>query len=143
MSREFRATFIKVLIGKSIFEGLIVTALAASLLLMTTNRALHGWLEQADARTVSGWAVDDGNPASHAEVQLFIDGNFVEQKTAEGSQSQNAQANTAHDRHGFVFKTPLLSAGEHEARVYVVHRASPSRRTLQMIGNPIRFRILP
>jgi hypothetical protein len=43
-----------------------------------------------------------------------------------------------------VFKAPSLGAGEHEATVYVVHRgATVTRRTLQIIGNPITFRSAP
>jgi hypothetical protein len=35
-----------------------------------------------------------------------------------------------------------LANGEHEARVYAVHRgASTARRTLQIIGKPLRFRV--
>jgi hypothetical protein len=112
------------------------------LFLTTTNRALHGGLEQADSRTISGWALDESNPARRVEVQLFIDDNFIEQKTADELRPAVQQANrAADDRHGFVFKTPLLSAGEHEVRVYVVHSSTSLRhRTLQIIGEPIRFR---
>jgi hypothetical protein len=142
MSRLSRATFTKLLIGKSICEGLVVTAVAAGLFLTTTNRALHGSLDQADSQTISGWAVDESNPSRRVEVQLFIDDNFIEQKTADGLRADIYQANrAADDRHGFVFKTPPLSAGEHQAKVYVVHRgASLRHRTLQIIGGPIRFR---
>ena len=142
MSRISRATFAKLLIGKSICEGLLVTTVAAGLFLVTTNTALHGWLERADVQTISGWAVDDSNPGGRVEVQLFIDDNFIEQRTANELRSDLHQANRAPDDwHGFVFKTPQLTVGEHEARVYVLHRgATSSRRTLQIIGNPIRFR---
>jgi hypothetical protein len=52
-------------------------------------------------------------------------------------------ANRAGDEwHGFVFPTPKLSSGEHEARVYAVHsNGAGSRRTLQLIGKPFRFRV--
>lgn len=142
MSRLSRATFAKLLIGKSICEGLLVTAVAAGLFLVTTNSALHGSLDRADAQTISGWAVDGSNPGRRVEVQLFIDDNFVEQRTANELRSDVHQANRAPDDwHGFVFKTPQLAIGEHEAKVYMLHLgASSSRRTLQIIGNPIRFR---
>jgi hypothetical protein len=144
MNHFLRATFVKLLIGKSICEGLLVTALASGLVFTTTNHAMHGWLEQADSQTISGWAVDESDPGRRVEVQLFIDGNFIEQQTADESRADGDQAKgAAGNRRGFVFKTPLLSAGEHEATVYVVHRASPATRTLQAIGNPIRFRTLP
>ena len=142
MSRFSHSTFVKLLIGKSICEGLLVTTVAAGLFLVTTNTALHGSLDRADTQTITGWAVDDSNPRSRVEVQLFIDDNFIEQKTANELRSDVRQAKGAPDDwHGFIFKTPRLAPGEHEAKVYILHRgASQSRRTLQMIANPIRFR---
>ena len=119
----------------------MVTAVAAGLFLATTNPALRGWLDRADAQSISGWAVDDSNPGRRVEVQLFIDDNFIEQRIANESRPDVHQANRAGDDwHGFIFNTPKLNAGEHEARVYVLHRgSSSSRRTLQIIGKPIRF----
>lgn len=145
MSRLSRTTFVQLLIGKSICEALVVTAVAAGLFLATTNPALHGWLDSADAQTISGWAVDDSNPNRRVEVQLFIDDNFIEQKSANESRPDVHQAKRAEDDwHGFVFKTPPLGAGEHEAKVYILHRgAAASRRTLQIVGKPIRFRSAP
>jgi len=141
MSRLSRTTFVQMLIGKSICEALVVTAIAAGLFLATTNPALRGWLDRADAQTISGWAVDDSSPDRRVEVQLFIDDTFIEQRSANELRPDVHQANRAGDDwHGFIFKTPKLNAGEHEARVYILHRgASSSRRTLQIIGNPIRF----
>jgi hypothetical protein len=142
MSRLSRGTFARLLIGKSICEGLLVTTVAAGLFLVTTNSGLHGRVDRADPQTISGWAVDDSNPDRRVEVQLFIDDNFIEQRTANELQSDIRQASNAPDHsHGFVFKMPQLAAGEHEARVYILHRGrSASRRTLQIIGNPVRFR---
>jgi hypothetical protein len=142
MSRLSRATFTKLLIGKSICEGLLVTTVAAGLFLVTTNTGLRGGLDHADAQTISGWAIDDSNPGSRVEVQLFIDDNFTEQRTANELRSDVQPKNgTPDDWDGFVFKTPQLAAGEHEIKVYILHRGvSLSRRTLQIIGNPIRFK---
>lgn len=142
MSRLSRTTFVQLLIGKSLCEALVITAIAAGLFLATTNPALRGWLDHADTQTISGWAVDENNPGRRVEVQLFIDDNFIEQRIANELRPDVHQANRASDDwHGFIFNTPKLNAGEHEARVYVLHRgASGSRRTLQIIGNPITFR---
>lgn len=138
-----RAGLVNLIIGKSIAEALLVTTVAAGFYLATTNPALRGWLDYADAQTISGWAVDDGNPGRHVEVQLFIDDQFIEQRTAAEVRPDVHQAGrAADDWHGFIFKTPTLSPGEHEARVYLLHRgASPSRRTLQIIGKPLRFTV--
>ena len=142
MSRLSRTRFVQVLIGKSVCEALVITAVAAGLFLTTTNLALHGGLDRADAQNIAGWAVDDSSPGRRVEVQLFIDDKFIGQKRANQLRPDVHQASRgADDWHGFVFKTPQLGAGEHEARVYVVHNtASPTRQTLQIIGNPIRFR---
>src|SRR5690349_2108368 len=82
MSRLSRTTFVQLLIGKSICEALVVTAVAAGFFLATTNPALRGWLDHADAQTISGWAVDDNSPDRRVEVQLFIDDSFIEQRSA-------------------------------------------------------------
>ncbi|HEV8590414.1 MAG TPA: hypothetical protein VGQ72_16215 [Pyrinomonadaceae bacterium] len=138
-----RGTLFQLLIGKSVAEALLVTAVAAGFYLTTTNPNLRGWLDQADTETVSGWAVDDGNAANRVDVQLFIDDRFIEQRSANDFRPDVHQAKRAEDDwHGFVFKTPALPPGEHEARVYAVYRgASATRRTLQIIGKPLHFRI--
>ena len=138
-----RTGIVHLLIGKSIAEALLVTGVAAGFYLSTTNPNLRGWLDQADASTISGWAVDEGNPGSRVEVQLFIDDKFIEQRAAaEFRPDVHRAARATDDWHGFIFKTPALPAGEHEARVYLIHRgASPARRTLQIIGKPLRFTI--
>lgn len=142
MRRLSRGTFVQLLIGKSIVEALLATTVAAGVLLATSNPNLRGWLDQADTQTISGWAVDAGNGGRRVDVQLFIDDKFVEQRAANESRPDVHQASRADDDwHGFVFKTPALAAGEHEAKVYVLHNgASSTRRTLQIIGKPLRFR---
>ena len=129
------------IIGKSIVEAVLITGVAIAFYLATTNPNLRGWLDQADANTISGWAVDESHPYSEVELQLFIDGQFVETRTAAAFRPDVHAANrSASDWHGFVFKTPMLSAGEHEARVYAMYVPKDGeRRTLQLIGKPIRF----
>ena len=138
-----RAGLANLLIGKSIAEALLVTTVAAGFYLSATNPSLRGWLDHADAQTISGWAVDEDNPGRPVEVQLFIDDQFIEQRSATDFRPDVRQAGrAADDRHGFVFKTPALTPGEHQATVYLLHRgASPARRTLQIIGKPIRFTV--
>lgn len=138
-----RTTLVNLLLGKSIAEALLVAVIAVAFYLSTTNPHLRGWLDYADAQTISGWAVDDQNPQRRVEVQLFINDQFVEQRAATEFRPDVHRAGRAHDDwHGFVFKTPPLAPGQHEARVYLLHRgASPARRTLQIIGEPLRFTI--
>ncbi len=45
-------------------------------------------------------------------------------------------------RCGYNFPVPRLAAGDHEARVYVVHKVgSGAYRTLQLTGNLLRFAV--
>lgn len=138
-----REKLLQFLIAKSVIEALLVTAIGAGFYLVTTNPHLRGWLDQADAQTVSGWVVDEKSAGTRVEVQLFIDDRFVENRVAADFRPDVHQAKRADDDwHGFVFRTPLLSQGEHEARIYAVHRgANASRRTLQIVGKPLRFRV--
>lgn len=138
-----RAGLANLLIGKSVAEALLVTTVAAGFYLSTINPSLRGWLDYADGQTISGWAVDDNNSGRRVEVQLFIDDQFIEQRVANEFRPDVRQAGrAADDWHGFIFKTPPLPPGEHQASVYLLHRgASPARRTLQVIGRPLRFTI--
>ena len=138
-----RAGLANLLIGKSIAEALLVTTVAAGFYLSTTSPSLRGWLDHADAQTISGWATDDSNPGRRVEVQLFIDDQFIEQRSAaEFRPDVRLAGRSGDDWHGFIFKTPPLSPGEHQATVYLLHRgASPARRTLQIVGKPLRFTV--
>ena len=138
-----RSNLINLLITKSVAEALLVTATAVGFYLVTTNPNLRGWLDQADQRTVSGWVVDDKEAGIRVEVQLYVDDKFVADRSAADFRPDVHQARrAADDWHGFVFTTPELPKGEHEAKVYAVYGGrSFARRTLQIIGQPLRFRV--
>ncbi len=123
-------------------EALLVTAVAVGFYFATTNRHLRGVLDRADSQTVTGWVVDEAQPSTRVEVQLFIDEKFMADTVAAQFRPDVHEARRAEDDwHGFVFQTPRLSAGEHEARVYALYSSgSGTRRTLQLIGKPFRFR---
>lgn len=132
---------------------LIGIPLAAALSLGAASVYLHyvffpprfrGWGEVAAARrSISGWVVDRAGPKGPVEVQLYIDDRFVAQGVAELPRPDVAEAGWARDdRCGYSFKVPALSVGEHEARVYAVHRVGGGAHvTLQTTGNPLRFRV--
>ena len=124
-------------------EAVLVTAVAVTFYFATTNRHLRGVLDQADSRTVTGWVVDEAQPSTRVEVQLFIDEKFMADTLASEFRPDVYEARRAEDDwHGFVFRTPRLLPGEHEARVYALHSGGAgTRRTLQLIGKPFRFRI--
>ena len=143
MKTRSRSKLVHLLISKSMAEALLVTAVAVGFYFATTNRHLTGVLDWADRQTVSGWAVDVGQPSARVEVQLFIDDKFIGDTIAAQFRPDVREAHRAEDDwHGFVFQTPALAAGEHEARVYALYSSgSGARRTLQLIGKPFRFRV--
>lgn len=143
MKTQSRSKLVHLLISKSMAEALLVTAIAVGFYFATTNPNLRGVLDRADSQTVTGWAVDEAQPQTRVEVQLFIDDTFIADAAADQYRPDVHQARRAEgDYHGFVFLTPRLRAGEHEARVYALNSgAAGSRRTLQLIGKPFRFRV--
>jgi hypothetical protein len=143
MKIRSRSTLVHLLISKSIAEALLVTAIAVGFYFATTNRSLRGVLDAADNQTVTGWVVDEARPGKRVEVQLFIDDSFIADAAADKYRPDVHEKQRAEDdHHGFVFQTPSLPAGEHEARVYALHGSgAANRRTLQLIGKPFRFRI--
>ena len=133
----------KFLIAKSIAEALFVGALAVGFYLTAFTPFFRGSLDYADARHVAGWVVNQADPQSHVEVQLYVDGRFAGHRLADLSRPDIKAAGRAEDEnHGFVFDLPLLSAGQHEARVYAVHMSGEGqRRTLQLVDKPLVFSV--
>ena len=82
MEAHSPAKLVYLLIGKSIFEVLLVGGVSVAFYFATTNPYFRGWLDQADEKVVSGWAVDESNPGARVELQLFIDGNFIDDQIA-------------------------------------------------------------
>ena len=142
MNSKSRARLIHLIISKSIAEALLMTAVAVAFFFATTNPNLRGVLDAADKNSVSGWVVDESRPAARIEVQLFIDDRFAANAIADYYRPDVREAGRAGDDwHGFIFSTPQLTGGNHEARVYAVHaNGGGTRRTLQLIGKPFRFR---
>ncbi len=142
-TRGSRVALAHLLIGKSILETLFVAALAAGFYYSAFNPYFRGTVDAVDARQVLGWAVDEARPQSRVEVQLYVDGHFVASRIANHSRPDVRAAGRAADEwHGFVFDVPTLPNGEYEARVYAAHESDAgARRTLQLIGQPMRFRV--
>ncbi len=142
MQRERKLT--NCLIAKTTAEILFVVALAAYFSYADFTPGLRGWLDVANEREVSGWAVDQNEPDSHVEVQLYINDRFIASQFADYLRPDVQHAGYAADeRHGYRFETPALHAGEYEARIYALRTSrGGARRTLQTIGNPSRFTIV-
>ena len=138
-----RARLTNFLIAKSIIEALFVGALAVGFYLTAFTPFFHGTLDLADKHYVAGWVINRADPQSHVEVQLYIDGRFAGNRTADLSRPDvKASGRAADENHGFVFDTPTLPAGQHEARVYAVHMSGEGQRgSLQIVGKPLIFNI--
>jgi hypothetical protein len=131
-----------ILIGKALIEVVLVGVIAVGFNVVAFPPTFHGWGEADEARrAIAGWAVNNSVPWERVEVQLFVDGKFLGDQVAVASRPDVAKADWARDEwHGYNFAQLQLSAGQHEARVYVVHPSGGgSRYTLQLLGDPIRF----
>jgi hypothetical protein len=133
---------VNVLIAKSILETIFVGALAVIVYTKLFPPTFHGWGEAVvEARSISGWVVDDADPWRRIEVQLFVDGKLVGTQVAQQSRPDVMAAGWSRDEwHGYNFVVNGLTAGAHEARVYALHRWG-DRFTLRMLGDPIRFEV--
>ena len=138
--KQPRSQLVNLLIGKSILETLLVGALAVAFYTNAFPPTFHGWGEAvADTRSIAGWAVNNAAPSERVEVQLFIDGKFHSMQVAQLSRPDVVAAGWAKDEwHGYNFALADLPPGEHEARVFTLHR-NRDRYTLQLLGDPIRF----
>ena len=138
-----RTRLAHLLIAKSIAEALFIGALAVGFYYFAFNPYFRGSVDEASARGVSGWVVDESQPAVRVEVQLYVDGKFVASRLADEARPDVYRAGRAADeRHGFTFPLQVEESGEHEARVYAVHASGGAiRRTLQLVGHVMRFRV--
>ena len=119
-----------------------MAALAVGFFFTAFPPYFHGFGE-ATPDSISGWAVDTSARWDRVEVQLFIDDRFVASGVANLARPDVQQAGWSNDQwHGFSFPVSGLSVGHHEASVYAVHKSSRgSRRTLQLLGYPIKFSV--
>ena len=131
------------LIAKSIAEALFVGALAIGFYLTAFTPFFRGSLDHADKRYVAGWVINQADPKTRVEVQLYIDGRFAGNRLADVSRPDVKASGRAEDeQHGFIFETPQLPDGQHEARVYAVHVSGEGRRrTLQLVDKPLVFSV--
>jgi hypothetical protein len=143
LSLASRARLTNLLIAKSIAETVFVAALALLFYFTAFPPYYRGWGEATAQKSIAGWAVNVAAPWDRVEVYLFIDDRFVSSGMANLSRPDVSGAGYTKDEwHGYVFNLPPLEKGEHVAHVYAIHRsAGGARQTLQLLGNPIRFRV--
>jgi len=132
-------SLVHILIGKSIFETLLVASLAVVFFLDAFPR-FHGWGE-ATPHAIAGWVVNNRAPWHRVEVQLFVDGQFAGRAVANQSRTDVVAAGWSKDEwHGFIIPIDSLKVGAHEARVYAIHDSGQgTRKTMQLVGAPIHF----
>ncbi|HKE55077.1 MAG TPA: hypothetical protein VKB46_00180 [Pyrinomonadaceae bacterium] len=137
-----KSKLVNVLIGKTILEVLLVSAVAVGFYLKAFPPFFHGWGE-ATPHTIAGWAVNNAAPWDRVQVQLFIDGKFITTGIANLSRPDVVAKGWARDEWcGFSFPPPSLSEGPHEARVFALHGSGGGvRYTLQLLGDPINFNV--
>ena len=130
-----------VLIGKAFIELLLLAALVVGFSYSTLSSSVECGLDAADARGVSGWAVDRSRPGETVEVQLYLDGQFAASAVANQPRADApAPGGDGAGGHGFVFELDTTRAGGREARVYVVRASGGgARRTLRLVGGPVRL----
>ena len=131
------------LIAKSVIDVALVGFLAVGFYYKAFTPYIIGQLDEAGPEWIRGWVINQALPQSHVEVQLYIDGRFAESRQADFPHPSLVTKGLSEDeRHGFLFFTPPLAPGEHEARAYAVHESGGgARRTLQLLGKPIRFKV--
>lgn len=133
---------VNLLIGKSILEIVLVGTLAVVVYLNAFPPTFQGWGEiVAETQSIAGWAVNYAAPWDRVEVQLFVDDKLHDTQVAQLSRPDVSAAGWAKDEwHGYNFRVSGLPPGNHEARVYALHR-NGERLTLQLLGNPIQFAV--
>lgn len=143
LSPASRTGLIYLLIAKSIAETIFVAVLALTFYFTAFPPYYRGWGEATAQHSIAGWAVNEAAPWDRVEVYLFIDDRFVASRRADLSRPDVSGAGYARDEwHGYVFDLPPLEKGEHVAHVYAIHKSGEgTRQTLQLLGNPIRFRV--
>ncbi|HEY0727626.1 MAG TPA: hypothetical protein VGD38_06105 [Pyrinomonadaceae bacterium] len=137
-----RSQLVNLLIGKSILEIVLVGTIAVVAYVNAFPPTLQGWGEPVvDTRSIAGWAVNYASPWDRLEVQLFIDDKLHGTQVAQLSRPDVVAAGWAKDEwHGYNFPVSDLPPGDHEARVYALHK-NGEQITLQLLGNPIRFAV--
>jgi hypothetical protein len=142
MRAETPRRLTRLLLLKSLAELLLVAALAASLFLIDVRAGLTGGIERVEGGTLKGW-VEGGGDEAAVEIQLFIDGRFASSALAERVEpARDLQRAEADSRHHFTFQLAVPPDAEHEARAYAVTGGREGvRRTLTLLGQPVRFRI--
>ena len=133
---------VNLLLAKSVLETIFVGTLAVVVYIKAFPPTFHGWGEAVvEEKAIYGWVVNNARPDERVEVEVYIDGSYIGRARADGPRPDIVTAGWSKDPfHGYAVWASKLPPGQHEARVYAVHRSDDSRKfTLQLIGDPIQF----
>lgn len=122
---------------------LLVGAAAVGLYAAMFPPCFRGAGEVTRDGKVAGWVVNKFEPAERVEVQVYLDGRFMAGGVADLPRGDVVAAGYARDEWcGYGFNIPPLAEGEHEVNVYAMYKVGGGAyRTLQLVGNPLRFRV--
>ena len=99
------------------------------------NRPPIGWLDSANAQSISGWAYDKDSGNNCISVHIYINNQFYASVIANKTRQDLVLANvTPNPEHGFVFSVPILPEGSHKINVYGIDSEGGSNNELN--GSP-------
>ena len=139
LSSHARTRLSRVLILKATAEALFVLTLALLFYQHNISASFSGEVFPFDGRAVKGWVVNESDNAAQVEVQLFLDGKFAASSLAGHTPQVEGGATDSASRKHFTFEIRDVEEGEHEARVYAVKDGGEGKRTLKIVGEPLRF----
>lgn len=134
---------VKLLVGKLLFDLFFLIAAVVVSAYIALPPMYRGWTDEADSTHVSGWVADQLNNARKVDVQLFVDGKFIAERTADMPRPDVTQKYpTVNAACGFRFEMPQMSAGVHAVNVYAVEISKPgSPPTVLQVGKTMSVKI--
>src|SRR3954452_2912538 len=105
--RRALTSLLVLLVVKSTLDIFLLGVLATGFYYKTFNPSLKGYLDEAGPQWIRGWALNEADTAANVEVQLYIDGRFIDSKPATFAHpSIKAMGKAPDENHGFFFYTP-------------------------------------
>lgn len=128
------------LLAKAVLDFVLVVWLAVSFYFAAFVPVGEGRIEKIDGELRGRFVAS--RQERGGEVQLFVDGvYFGASRVSCGAEEMKPDARRAAGCE-FSFALPPLAAGDHEAAAYVSGAdVGEARRSLRIIGEPVRFRI--
>jgi len=107
------------------------------------NKSPIGYLDVITSNSAKGWAYDSDVGASYVDVHLY-DGSKIIGMVKANQKRDDLTPVVGDPNHGFYYKFPQLSAGEHTIHAYAINcpkgnnpELSGSPKTITSIGKPV------